>query len=222
MSNSVLTSLFGDGAQAIIMDYFYVRASDSTAVHAGAVAAATKVPAGSVHKTLAVLVAKQLLVQVQSSRGPAYRAPTGDPRLTHLFALLRQDSDIVRRLRLALKPIKGVSAACIFGSFARGTTHSSSDIDVLVIENDGADRFETLAAIGKVAEKVRRPVNPEFYSTEELRAKLADGDSFVMQVMSENRIGIKGELPVVTAMNHRLAGENAKGSVADRGTAGAS
>ena len=74
---------------------------------------------------LLALVADQLVVREETSRGPEYRAPFDDPRFKSLIMFFRQESVIVTALQRALKPFKSIEYACIFGSFASGTTHIS-------------------------------------------------------------------------------------------------
>ncbi len=80
----------------------------------------------------------------ETPHGPAYRAPYEDPRLAGLFLLVRQDSAIVQQLRRALRSAKGIAYAAVFGSFASGKTQRHSDIDVLVLEQPGLDRFAVI------------------------------------------------------------------------------
>jgi predicted nucleotidyltransferase len=141
------------------------------------------------------LVEAQLVVREEMRRGPEYRAPFEDPRLKGLFLMLRQDSEIVAALKQALRKTKYVSYACIFGSFAAGTTHKGSDIDVLIIERAGLDRFEFQITLGKVADRFGRPVNPEFYSAEEFSRKLASLDPVVLSILENPRIELKGATP---------------------------
>jgi hypothetical protein len=68
-------------------------------------------------------VDSQLAVREETRDGPQYRAPHEDPRLAGLFMLIRQDSELVGRLKRALRGhAKFVTYAGVFGSFASGKT----------------------------------------------------------------------------------------------------
>lgn len=191
----MVEALFGTGPKARIVQWLYLRHDSSPAVSARALAREAAVPYGSVDKALRDLVANQLVVRDETPYGPHYRAPREDPRLAGLFTLLRQDSDITDTLKKALKPFKLVAHACVFGSFASGNTHKASDIDVLVLEDDGLDRFAVMSALGKVSARVNREVSPEFYGVSEFMGKLEQGDAIALSIAANPRIDLKGEAP---------------------------
>jgi predicted nucleotidyltransferase len=153
------------------------------------------VPYGSIDKTLRELVQDQLVIREEDASGPRYRAPHEDPRLAGLFSLIRQDSIIVDQLKRVFKSAKQVEYAAVFGSFASGTTRKDSDIDVLVVESPEADRFQLMGALAKVAERVHISVDPQFYSSDEFRAKLGTGDPLILGILANPRIDLRGNLP---------------------------
>ncbi|PZO13456.1 MAG: hypothetical protein DCF26_16765 [Burkholderiales bacterium] len=195
MKKPIVEALFGTGPKAKIVQWLYLRNDSSPAVAARALAREADVPYGSVDKALRELVAHQLVVREETPHGPHYRAPREDPRLAGLFTLLRQDSDITDQLKKALKPFKLASYACVFGSFASGNTHKASDIDVLVLEDGGLDRFAVMTALSKVSDRVSREVNPEFYIGSDFMDKLERGDAIALSVAANPRIDLKGEPP---------------------------
>jgi predicted nucleotidyltransferase len=195
MSKSIVEAVFGTGAKSKVLQWLYLAGSSSAPVGARALARLAAVPYGSINKTLQELVADQLVVREDSAHGPQYLAPHDDPRLRGLFLLIRQDSVLVEQLKRALKPFKGLAYTCVFGSFATGRTHKGSDIDVLVLEDDGADRFAVITALSKVGEKFSREVDPQFYSVDDFMAKLAEGDPVVRDVIASPRINLKGAEP---------------------------
>ncbi|HKX40243.1 MAG TPA: nucleotidyltransferase domain-containing protein [Burkholderiaceae bacterium] len=194
MSKPIIEALFGTGAKSKVMQWLYLQES-SEPIAARALAREAGVPYGSIDKTLRELVDSQLVVREETRYGPQYRAPHDDPRLAGLFLLLRQDSAIIQQLKRALKPIRGLVYACVFGSFAAGQTRKDSDIDVLVLGDADLDRFAVLAALGKVGDKVSRDVNPQFYTAPEFQGKLADGDPVARSILAHPRIELKGVAP---------------------------
>lgn len=195
MSKPIVEALFGSGAKSKVLQWLYLADGAAAALGARALARQAGVPYGSINKTLQELVTDQLVVREESAHGPQYRAPHDDSRLRGLFLLLRQDSDIVDRLKRALKPLKGVHYACVFGSFAAGRTRRGSDIDVLVLEDEAADRFAAMTALSKVGEKVAREIDPQFYRVGEFMAKLADDDPVARDILANIRIDLKGVEP---------------------------
>jgi predicted nucleotidyltransferase len=195
MSKPVIEALFGRGTKARVIEWLYVQQAKDRTVNARNLARKADVPYGSIDKTLKELVAAQLVVRQESEHGPEYRAPEEDSRLAGLFLLLRQDSELVERLKRALSRFKAIEYACVFGSFAKGTTRRGSDVDVLVLEQEGLDRFAVMVSLTKVAERTKREVNPDFYSVDEFRHKIEAGDPFSREVVGGSRIDLKGTPP---------------------------
>ena len=195
MSKPIVEALFGSGAKSKVINHLYLCAPGDESLPARALARDADVAYGSINKTLQELAKAQLVVREESSRGPLYRAPFEDPRLAGLFLLVRQDSAIVQQLQRALRSQKGVAYAGVFGSFASGKTQRHSDIDVLVLEQAGIDRFAVMTALAKVADKVKRPVRPEFYSMSEFGDKLDRLDPVALSILANPRIDLKGALP---------------------------
>ena len=195
MTKPIVEALLGTGAKAKVMQWLYLQDSGDEPIAARALAREAGVPYGSINKTLHELVDRQLVVREETRYGPQYRAPHDDPRLHGLFLLIRQDSAIVKQLKRALNAVKGLSYACVFGSFAAGGARRGSDIDVLVLEGAALDRFAVMTALGKVSEKISREVSPQFYSVEEFLGKLADSDPLARDILANPLIELKGIAP---------------------------
>jgi predicted nucleotidyltransferase len=195
MSQPIIEALLGSGAKSKVVSHLYLGSSDSQALAARALAREAGVPYGSIDKTLRELVSSQLVVREETMHGPLYRAPFEDARLTGLFQLIRQDSAIVAQLKRALRPFKGIAYAGVFGSFASGHTQRHSDIDVLVLEAFGTDRFTVMTAFMKVAEKTKRQIKPEFYGVSEFGDKLDHLDPVALSILANPRLDLKGALP---------------------------
>ncbi len=195
MSTPIIEALFGTGAKSKVVSYLYQGAYGDEPLPARPLAREAGVPYGSIDKTLRELTNAQLVVREETVRGPVYRAPVEDPRLAGLFLLVRQDSAIVQQLKRALRSIKGIAYAGVFGSFASGKTQRDSDIDVLVLEQPGIDRFAAMGALAKVSDKVKRPIQPEFYAVSEFGDKLDRLDPVALSILANPRIDLKGILP---------------------------
>lgn len=70
-----------------------------------------------------------------------------DQELTQNFI-----DEIVNRLQ-KLSPIKII----LFGSYARGTAHESSDVDLLIIKESGASRIREMIAARKLLKGLKKP-----------------------------------------------------------------
>lgn len=195
MPKPLIEALFGNGTKAKVVEWLYVQQMRKGTISARSLARKAGVPYGSINKTLKELVAVQLVVREESEHGPQYRAPEEDSRLTGLFLLLRQDSELIIRLKRALSRFKAIEYACVFGSFAKGTTHRGSDVDVLVLEQGNLDRFAVMISLTKVSERTKREVDSEFHVVDEFRRKIKTGDSFAREVVEGSRIDLRGTPP---------------------------
>jgi len=193
MSTRQIQALVGSELRARLLHWFYVEADPAQAIHEREIARRTGIAPGSVHHALKRLEEGELIVRENSSRGPQYRAPYEDARLQPLFALMRQESEVVTQLRAALAPVPQVAYACIFGSFAQGTSGVASDVDVLVLEESRDVRQEILAALGKAEEILKRHVDITTMSVEKFQTMLKELDAFALGVMGGNRIVLKGD-----------------------------
>ena len=195
MSKPIIEALFGCGAKSKVLSHLYLGSPDAEPLAARALARQADVPYGSIDKTLRELVNSQLVVREETVHGPLYRAPFEDVRLTGLFQLIRQDSAIVAQLKRALRPLKGIAYAGVFGSFASGSAQRHSDIDVLLLEAPGIDRFSVMNALTKVAEKTKRQIEPEFYGVAEFGNKIDHLDPVALSILANPRLDLKGTLP---------------------------
>ncbi len=177
---SILKGIFGDGPKLKLIQFLYLRSPREQALSSRALAREARVPYGSIHRALLGLVASQLVLREETPDGPRFRAPLDDPRLAGLVMLIRQDSDIVRRLHRALKPFKTIEYAGIVGSFAAETTRRGSDIDLLIVDTDPSKRFEIMTSVAKVASSVHREVDTQFYAQEEIAELLARGEAIAV------------------------------------------
>jgi predicted nucleotidyltransferase len=195
MSNSIVDTLFVNRPHSRLIEWLYVEAKPNERFPPRELARRAGLPYGSVGRALKDLVARQLVVREDAARGPEYRAPFEDPRLKHLFLLLRQDSALVNQLKRALKRFSSIDYACVFGSFARGATHRESDIDVLVLESTDADRMAVMAELAKMSDRVHREINPQFYATAEFQRLVQEHEPIALDILQQARIDLKGVLP---------------------------
>ncbi len=76
------------------------------------------------------------------------------------------------REELARQGIK-VTAVYLFGSYAHGTQHDGSDIDLVIVSPDFAklDLFERLQTLGRAAGRIWQPIEAYGVTPEEIETK---------------------------------------------------
>jgi predicted nucleotidyltransferase len=87
-----------------------------------------------------------------------YRANASHPLFTDLQQLVLKTSGLRDVLAAALKGVKGIEVALVFGSLAAGSSKAASDVDLLVIGEAG---LRALApGLRRASERIGREINP--------------------------------------------------------------
>jgi predicted nucleotidyltransferase len=153
-------------------------------------AAAAGLDPGSVARLLKRWTAAGLVTRRQQDGLPRYYA-SADPALAPLVTLMQQDSALVHTLREALSGVKGVQAALIFGSLARGAESATSDVDLLVLGS--ASELKLNAALKPVGRQLGRSVHATVCTVESFKNQLRSGESFALGVVRGPRIALIGD-----------------------------
>ena len=95
------------------------------------------------------------------------------------------------RLRQALAALGNVRVTFIYGSTARGTELASSDIDLMVIGEVDLDALD--GAIDSIEEELGRTVNYALFSAGEWQERVAQGHSFVTDVLTHEKVFLIGD-----------------------------
>jgi hypothetical protein len=115
---------------------------------------------------------------------------TPDPSFQPLVAFFRLHSELLSDLKSAVGKLNGVEAAAVYGSFARGTTHAGSDIDVLLVGS--LSELKANAALRPLSRQYGRDFNATVFTSSDLRHLVRTGDSFVLEVLAQPTIALKG------------------------------
>ncbi len=131
---------------------------------------------------------------VRQVRGPQvfYQANRQCPLFSELQGLLVKTAGAADVLRAALSELADrIRVAFLYGSMAKGSARSDSDVDVLVV---GEVSFaEIVSALGSAQEKLDREVNPSVYPPREFCRKLAQHHHFLTSVLREPKVFLVGD-----------------------------
>lgn len=121
-----------------------------------------------------------------------YQANRDVPIFEELRGIVLKTFGMADVLRQGLLPIADkTSVAFIYGSIAKGTDTSKSDIDVMVIGSDIAYP-EVYAALMPAEAQLGRKVSPTIYSKDDVAKKLNEGNSFLTRIMAQPKIFLIG------------------------------
>ncbi|MGB6067144.1 MAG: nucleotidyltransferase domain-containing protein, partial [Desulfomonilaceae bacterium] len=160
----------------------------------------------AVQRELENLVNAGLVIRRQRGNQVYYQANSKSAIFSELKSLMIKTAGVADVLREALIPLQDrITAAFIYGSFAKGTETAASDVDVLVI---GDVKFsEIVDILGPAQESTAREVNPSVYPAGEFITKVSEGHHFVTSLINEPKIFLIGDKDVFRGLvEKRLAG----------------
>ena len=121
-----------------------------------------------------------------------YQANPDCPIYQELLGIVRKTFGIADVIRGALLPSdQQIEFAFVYGSIAKGEETATSDIDLLVISESLA-YSELMAELADAEELLGRPVNPSIYTMDQIKKKLKKDNAFVVRVMEQPKVWIKG------------------------------
>ncbi|WP_285426238.1 nucleotidyltransferase domain-containing protein [Pseudomonas sp. efr-133-TYG-103a] len=151
-----------------------------------------QVGTGSMARELARLQAAGLLTATRQGNQVHYQANPANPVYEELLAIVRKTFGIADHLRLELLPFADrLQRAFIYGSIAKGTANTSSDIDLMLI-GEGLRYSEVMERMMPLEEILGRTINPTLYTPADWQAKFDAGNSFVVRVSQQEKIDIIG------------------------------
>lgn len=153
---------------------------------------------GGVQRELERLSKVGLLTIQHIGNQKHYQANKKSPIFDELRGIVQKTFGVADVLRDVLSEYRNiVTAAFIYGSIAKGTDKSGSDIDVMII-SDQVSYPEVLNSFSVIENKLGRAINPTIYKTEEFQKKITTDNSFVTRVMNQSKIFLVGSEDDIT------------------------
>jgi predicted nucleotidyltransferase len=147
---------------------------------------------GAVHRLLTRLAATGLLRVETLGNQKFYQANDRAPVYAELVGLVRKTVGIAGPMQTALAPLADrITAAFVYGSVAKGSDRTASDIDLMVIA-DELDYATLTVALAAAEESLARPVSPNLMSRADWRHKRAEPDSFAARIASQPKVFVIG------------------------------
>ena len=162
-------------------------------LHVREISRLTGTTAGTMNKELSRLHEAGLLDRERVGNQVRYSANLSHQIYSELSGILRKTVGVADVLIEALTPIaESIDLAFIYGSVAKGTETSGSDIDLLLVGS--ADFGQVADALHGAEKKVGREVNPKVFSRREWKARLDARDAFVAEILKAPKIMLIGEV----------------------------
>ncbi len=123
-----------------------------------------------------------------------YQADPDSPLFDELCGIIQKTVGLANPIREALQTISGnIQLALIFGSVAKKTDSSSSDIDVLVVA-DGVMLEDIYKALMPVEATLARRISTKLYTPAEFKERLDNNNAFVQRILSGPVIELIGTI----------------------------
>lgn len=151
---------------------------------------ATEAGKGAVERELRAMTNAGIILREKRGNLTYYRANRDCPIYPELHGLMLKTAGLADVIRDALGHVDGIRLAFIFGSMAKGTFDSRSDVDLLIISD--ASFADISAALLAAQERLGREITPTVYSPDEFRQKVTEGHHFLARVLSEPKIMLVG------------------------------
>lgn len=149
---------------------------------------------GAVQRELERLLAGGLVNVTMKGTQKHYQANPDSPLFNELCGMIQKTVGLAEPIREALESMKeDVDLALIFGSVAKATDSSSSDIDVLIVA-EGITLEAAYAALIPVEEMLVRRISPKLYAPDEFRNRRDEGNAFLERVLDGPVIMLIGSL----------------------------
>lgn len=153
----------------------------------------TGLGSASLQRELNRLVSAGLLLSERVGNLRRFHANAQSPVYGELIALTRKTLGAEPLLREALLPlVADLHGAWIYGSVAKQTDTSASDVDVMLV-GKGLRLSRVLELLAPVEAQLGRKINPTCYTSAEFERRRAEADSFVNRVLAQPVIALMDE-----------------------------
>jgi predicted nucleotidyltransferase len=154
---------------------------------------------GAAQRELAKLEQSGLIVSRLIGRQKHYQANPASPLYSELRSIVLKTVGLAEPLRDALKPLSSnIRLAFVYGSVAKATDQSASDIDLMIV-SDSLTYGEVFGALERVTRALGRKVNPTVYTAAEFSKRERTENAFVKRVLEQPKlwvIGTEHDLPI--------------------------
>lgn len=146
---------------------------------------------GSVQRELERLTGAGLITRAPLGNQVHFRANQDSPVFQELHGLINKTTGLADVVRSALVELaEKIHVAFVFGSVAKGSHTTYSDVDLLIVGDLGLR--DVVPLLSPVQDQLGREVNPTVYRPEEFRSLGENDNHFLGRVLRQPRIIILG------------------------------
>ena len=147
---------------------------------------------GAAQRTLAKLETSGLVTLSRVGHQKHYQANQASALFHELHGIVLKTVGLSDPLRRALAPLaKDIKAAFVYGSVAKGTDRSQSDIDLLVL-SDTLTYGDVFGALEKASTALGRQINPTVYAAAEMAKRQRGKNAFMTRILEQPKVWVIG------------------------------
>jgi predicted nucleotidyltransferase len=149
---------------------------------------------GAVQRELERLLKGELVTVQMLGTQKHYQANPASPLFDELCGIIQKTVGLAGPIREALEALPETPRlALIYGSVAKRTDTSSSDIDLLVV-SDSAELEQVYAAMMPVERVLARPISLTLYTEVDFQERLDNENPFISRILSSPTINLIGSV----------------------------
>ena len=188
---SIATALFSESQSRV---FRWLFGQPDRAFHLSELRRLTGLGSASLQRELNRLAEAGLVHSERVGNLRRFQANPQSPVYSELIALTRKAVGMEPLLREALLPLlPRLKAAWIFGSVAKQTDTSQSDIDIMLI-GENLLLGDILEHLTPLEAQLCRRINPTCYSPADFERRRAEPDSFVNRILSQPILPLIGDV----------------------------
>ena len=148
--------------------------------------------AGNVQRELSGFVKDRLVRCEKTGNMVFYSLNPQHPFFGELKSLVSKTWGVEGSLRDLVEKTDGIRLALLYGSFAKGSEHGQSDIDLLIVSDQGTSDF--YSRLNRLESLFDREINPTVYSSGDLKKRIQEKSVFIEQILKGQHRVLKGDL----------------------------
>lgn len=150
---------------------------------------------GNLSKELSKLEKEQLFISRFRGNQKYYYLNKEYPLFNEIKSVIFKTIGVKGLIQNLVTYSNGIIAAFIYGSYANNTEKSYSDIDLcLIIDNNVFNDDAFVIEINKIEKTISRDIEYIYYSEVEWNQKVKSQDSFILNLISQPKIILIGEI----------------------------
>lgn len=145
------------------------------------------------------LVKEGILADERKGNLRYFRLNKNYPLYEEIKKIVSKTLGIEAKLKELVSSFNGIECAFIFGSIAKNTENSSSDIDLMLIGN--ADQDVLTNKITEAENELGREINYHLFGKDEITGKVKNKNDFLLNIFNNPIIKLKGACDGYTKFN---------------------